>query len=45
MLAQGQVEAVQMLSPVPVVTARGLTILPADRFYDARIFDPADPAR
>lgn len=31
--------------PTPVASARGRMILPADRFFDARIFDPADPAR
>jgi two-component system, oxyanion-binding sensor len=31
--------------PTPVSSERGRMILPADRFFDARIFDPADPAR
>jgi two-component system, oxyanion-binding sensor len=31
--------------PTPVASARGRMILPADRFFDARIFDPADPCR
>jgi two-component system, oxyanion-binding sensor len=31
--------------PTPVASDRGRMILPADRFFDARIFDPADPAR
>lgn len=31
--------------PTPVASGRGRLILPADRFFDARIFDPADPLR
>jgi two-component system, oxyanion-binding sensor len=31
--------------PTPVSSERGRMILPADRFFDARIFDPGDPAR
>ena len=31
--------------PTPVASARGKLILPRDRFFDARIFDPADPIR
>lgn len=31
--------------PTPVASARGKLILPRDSFFDARIFDPADPLR
>jgi two-component system, oxyanion-binding sensor len=31
--------------PTPVASERGRMILPPDRFFDARIFDPAHPAR
>ncbi|PKP74726.1 MAG: nitrate transporter [Alphaproteobacteria bacterium HGW-Alphaproteobacteria-6] len=30
--------------PTPVTSSRGRLILPADRFFDARVFDPALPA-
>ena len=31
--------------PTPVASARGKLILPRDSFFDAKIFDPADPLR
>jgi ABC-type nitrate/sulfonate/bicarbonate transport system substrate-binding protein len=31
--------------PTPVASERGRLILPRDRFFDARIFDPDDPVR
>jgi two-component system, oxyanion-binding sensor len=31
--------------PSPVASERGQMILAADRFFDARVFDPADPLR
>jgi ABC-type nitrate/sulfonate/bicarbonate transport system substrate-binding protein len=32
-------------APLPVASSRGRLILPADRFFDARVFDPALPGR
>jgi two-component system, oxyanion-binding sensor len=34
-----------LAGPTPVSSERGRMILPADQFFDARIFDPADPGR
>lgn len=31
--------------PTPVASERGSMILPADRFFDRRVFDPSEPAR
>ena len=34
-----------LTQPTPVSSVRGRLILPRDQFFDARIFDPADPLR
>lgn len=40
--ASAKVEG-SLAAPMPVASSRGRLILPADRFFDARVFDPALP--
>ncbi len=42
--ASAKVEG-SLSGPTPVASSRGKLILPADRFFDAQVFDPASPAR
>lgn len=41
--ASAKVEG-SLLAPTPVSSSRGKLILPADRFFDAQVFDPGLPA-